>query len=262
VADTKLSALTELAAAPAADDEVYIRDVSEAAADESKRITLANLLNEDNIGGNDLFRILKERAITHYEPTLTFANEIVAGSGATGIGAAIDLHTGATANSTAARYVYLNGMLVGATFGGVDFSIPFAFTFNLGGGGDDSECVARVQFKQANTIGALAAAGIGLRIDNFAAYGESYGTGGIGAVNLSTNIRDWSGHSVKILHYPATPKIEWYIDESLVGTQSTSNLIPQAAVYAQMYIMTSVVNGATGTVDCWHQPCDFWLFSG
>ena len=38
MADTKLSALTELAATPAADDELYIRDVSELAADESKRV--------------------------------------------------------------------------------------------------------------------------------------------------------------------------------------------------------------------------------
>ena len=44
MADTKLSALIELATTPATDDEVYIRDVSEAAADESKRITIANLL--------------------------------------------------------------------------------------------------------------------------------------------------------------------------------------------------------------------------
>lgn len=44
MADTKLSALTELAATPANDDEVYIRDVSEIAADESKRITITNLM--------------------------------------------------------------------------------------------------------------------------------------------------------------------------------------------------------------------------
>lgn len=43
MADTKLSALTELDAGPAVADEVYIRDESEAAADESKRITIANL---------------------------------------------------------------------------------------------------------------------------------------------------------------------------------------------------------------------------
>ena len=46
VSDTKLSALVELAATPAADDEVYIRDVSEEASQESKRITVANLLGE------------------------------------------------------------------------------------------------------------------------------------------------------------------------------------------------------------------------
>jgi hypothetical protein len=43
MADTKLSALTELAAAPASGDEVYIRDISETAADESKKITILNL---------------------------------------------------------------------------------------------------------------------------------------------------------------------------------------------------------------------------
>jgi len=44
LADTKVSALTELAATPAGGDELYIRDISEAAADESKRITVDNLL--------------------------------------------------------------------------------------------------------------------------------------------------------------------------------------------------------------------------
>jgi hypothetical protein len=59
MADTKLSALTELAAAPATGDEVYIRDISESAADESKRITIANLRNggvlddtSPQLGGN------------------------------------------------------------------------------------------------------------------------------------------------------------------------------------------------------------------
>ena len=44
MADTKLSALPELAETPADTDELYIRDESEPAADESKRITVANLL--------------------------------------------------------------------------------------------------------------------------------------------------------------------------------------------------------------------------
>ena len=44
MADQKLSALTEFATPPPNNDEVYIRDVSEAASLESKRITIANLL--------------------------------------------------------------------------------------------------------------------------------------------------------------------------------------------------------------------------
>lgn len=43
MANTKLSALPELAATPADDDEIYIRDISEPASDESKRITVTNL---------------------------------------------------------------------------------------------------------------------------------------------------------------------------------------------------------------------------
>ncbi len=44
MADQKLSELIELSTIPASGDEVYIRDVSEAAANESRRITVANLL--------------------------------------------------------------------------------------------------------------------------------------------------------------------------------------------------------------------------
>ncbi len=67
MADAKLSSLTELAATPASDDELYIRDVSEAAADESKRITVANLSlavspsSSGSYSGNDT----DNRAITH-----------------------------------------------------------------------------------------------------------------------------------------------------------------------------------------------------
>ena len=53
---SKLSALTELAAAPATGDELYIRDISEVAADESKRITIANLFGY-NILDDALFRL-------------------------------------------------------------------------------------------------------------------------------------------------------------------------------------------------------------
>lgn len=45
MADQKLSALTELATTPASNDELYIRDEGETPANESKRITVANLID-------------------------------------------------------------------------------------------------------------------------------------------------------------------------------------------------------------------------
>ena len=55
MADTKLSALTELATTPADGDEVYIRDISEPASDESKRITVANLLGGAGAATKEFF---------------------------------------------------------------------------------------------------------------------------------------------------------------------------------------------------------------
>ena len=43
MADTPISGLTELAATPDDTDEILIRDVSEPASAESKRLTIANL---------------------------------------------------------------------------------------------------------------------------------------------------------------------------------------------------------------------------
>lgn len=51
MANSKLSALTELAAAPATNDEFYVRDESEGACCESKRITWSNIFLNANLPG-------------------------------------------------------------------------------------------------------------------------------------------------------------------------------------------------------------------
>ena len=53
MADSKLSALPALAATPAGTDELYIRDVSEPAVDQSKRITVTNLLGAAHAEDHD-----------------------------------------------------------------------------------------------------------------------------------------------------------------------------------------------------------------
>jgi len=95
MADQKLSALTELAATPADDDEVYIRDVSEAAADESKRIRVDNLIA--GAGGTvDFFDKLRD-----FIPWVSLDGFTVGGdTGATQeVGTArLQMATGATTN--------------------------------------------------------------------------------------------------------------------------------------------------------------------
>ena len=63
MADTKLSALTELAAPPADNDQVYLQDVSEAASAQSKRITIANLLADvADLTGDEIVVLLEALA--------------------------------------------------------------------------------------------------------------------------------------------------------------------------------------------------------
>tara|TARA_Y100000310_G_scaffold320477_1_gene376974 strand:+ start:1503 stop:1979 length:477 start_codon:yes stop_codon:yes gene_type:complete len=64
MADTKLSDLNELATTPAAADEFYIRDVSEVAAAESKRITRANL-----VGGLSALTVAQTEVYSAAAPT-------------------------------------------------------------------------------------------------------------------------------------------------------------------------------------------------
>ena len=87
MADTKLSGLTELAATPASDDEVYIRDVSEAAEAESKRITVANLegatTGVHGVGAGAIVGTTLAQALTNKTLTSPTINGTIATTGLT-----------------------------------------------------------------------------------------------------------------------------------------------------------------------------------
>jgi len=112
--------------------------------------------------------------------------------------------------------------------------------------GSDSESMHRLQIKQNPAEGALAAKGIGWKIDNLSVYGESYGTE-LGEVDLSTVLTQDQPYRLLLIHYPAE-KIEWYIDGVLVGTQATVAKIPSGQATAISVIMHSSINGVTGGI--------------
>lgn len=85
MADQKLSELTELAATPAVDDEVYIRDVSEVAATESKRITTANLIDAKAVAAVNAagISLAEAKKITFGDETLATTDHTYTGFDAT-----------------------------------------------------------------------------------------------------------------------------------------------------------------------------------
>ncbi len=122
------------------------------------------------------------------------------------------------------------------------------FIFQISRYQSDAEVVARVQIKNVATEGALAALGLGIRLDNYDLVGESYGAA-LGTVALLT-ITDRKVYQVVIKHFPAE-KIEWWVEGVLIGTQSTVNNIPSGAGAGRANLVHSIINGATGGVDAY-----------
>lgn len=160
------------------------------------------------------------------------------------------LQTGVTANSSATA-AQLFPALAGPNtashhFWEMDKRHLIGFSLSRAAG-NDAECVARFQMKQTNAIGALGAMGLGVRVDNLALVGESYGTalGTVALGNLVLARRNW----VCIDLLPGQ-RVDFYLDGVLAGSQTTANAVPNGDFANLGYLVASVANGATGGVDC------------
>jgi len=158
-----------------------------------------------------------------------------------------DIYNDATANSSGLSTFRAYGFSEGADLFKFNWDKKTYLIFNYVRRLSDAEAVGRVQLKEAITIGALAAKGIGLRVDNLALMGESYGTE-LGEVNLNTTITDQYQYQIVIVHDPSVPNIKWYVNGVLKGTQSTSAKIPSGVAGTYNHFAHSLANGATGGV--------------
>lgn len=152
--------------------------------------------------------------------------------------------TAATANSTALAFTSLYGFgsTAAAFYYRYDFSKKSYFTFVYALNLNDAHAVRRVQIKGAETIGAMATKGFGIRADNLTLVGESYNTA-LGELDLATALTVDTPVLITIIHYPATPKIEWYVNGTIKGTQSTANTIPVTADTNTSYLVHSILKG-------------------
>jgi hypothetical protein len=157
----------------------------------------------------------------------------------------IETYTGTTANSRGLAYIWSSGLNSGDIGQHlVDWTKRLEIRFVVAKLGNDPESVCRFQLKEANTEGALAQRGIGIEVDNFTMYGESYGTAR-GTVSIGTLT---SGHIARVRIVKVADRVEFYVNDVLMGTL-TGSYVPNVKGTNNAFLVVSVINGATGGVN-------------
>ena len=157
----------------------------------------------------------------------------------------VDTAGGASASSLATTGIYGLDKLTGGSRFEIDWSKKLRILVTLVWAVGPGTPVAHFQLKDVSTIGALAEKGLGVKIlANGSLTGESYGST-LGSVALLTMTASES-YQVEIRHYPAIPKVEFWVDGVLKGTQSTSANIPQTLATVAGYLAFSASEGVGG----------------
>jgi len=178
-------------------------------------------------------------------PTNAGWTEVATGSGA-GAMAIFQLYTatGATNSSTDMYRVNVSALGVAGTgYGIINWAKKHIFIFRVWRATTSATTIGRVQLKNAATIGAMGEKGIGIRVDNFAIVGESYGAS-LGTQATGITMVTGEDNKVVIIHDPDVPKIEWWVDGVLKATETTSAKIPQALTAVQGTFVVSIEKGA------------------
>jgi len=148
---------------------------------------------------------------------------------------------------------FLRGSDADASY--IDWDKKLVMAFSISRTNSDAEVIARVQLKEVNTEGNLAAKGIGILMKNLAVWGEAYDTARE-EVDLSTALTSTYPYEIRIEHDPATG-VRFYVDNILAGTSTRE---PSGDAGGSSYLVISIINGGTGGVDAiWHiSPIEIW----
>ncbi len=157
------------------------------------------------------------------------------------------LNTGTDPSSSAMAQLYPAFMHSGAgnNVESIDFGQKIIMDFDICFSGSDAQCVRYVQLKTAVTIGALAAAGFGLKLANLAVYLEAYDSQ-IETVDASTVLVANRNYHFRIIHTPTT-SVTLSVDDSVVATSTRE----PSGVSAIGGLIASIANGVTGGVNAY-----------
>lgn len=166
------------------------------------------------------------------------------GSGATTQGAFESwVQTGATANSSQSIRAEYRGMSPDLNYQYFDFDKDFSVFFCIYRLSSDTQAVARFQFKEVATAGALGENGVGLEIANYAITGESYGSSR-GTVDLGVTMTDLVPYEIEIRK--TSGKVEFFVAGVSKGSITTAAAIPAGNGTVIANIMQTISNGAAG----------------
>lgn len=172
--------------------------------------------------------------------------------------ACLAVFTGVTANSRGlalADAFGLNSGSINKFY--VDWTKRIELSFTISRINSDSEVVGRVQLKESGVEGMLIQRGLGIEINNYDLVGEAYGLVR-GTVNLGTLQDDRIAH-IKIVLTEGT--VEFWVNSVLKGTL-TGTAVPSVEGASWSYIISSIINGATGGINAYMYIGDIQIVLG
>ncbi len=147
---------------------------------------------------------------------------------------------------------------LGASYDRVDWDNKIVYSFSVArDAGTHADLRGRVQLKEANGEGILAALGIGIEIQNYDIYGECF-NGGRSTVDLGVTMTATHSYRIKIEHFPGV-RVDFYVNDQLKGSITTVANVPAGDAGATSYWVISFDNQAQATAgNMFCSPIQVW----
>lgn len=189
----------------------------------------------------DFLTTLTRRYRYSYMPSVNAGTSVTGSGSGSSEGSWIEMATGNTALSKCGKFLTTSIFWShSASSYRVNWNNDIVYLFTVRRNfTSDANVISRVQIKDSQAIGALAEKGIGLRIENYKLYGESYGASGLASVDLGTTMTAVTPYEIMVV-FTSGSSVKWYVEGVLKGTQSTAGNIPTGEGSATGSFMYSI----------------------
>ena len=167
------------------------------------------------------------------------------GTAATNGSMTFRLSTGANASSSARAQTLIASLSTSGEDQQVDFTKRMRIQFQITRVTTVANAVARLWLGDLLPTGAATDKTLGIYIANLTLSGQAYGSAEA-TVDLTTTMTTSISYRIDIFFDPNVPRIQWFVNGVLKGTQTTAANIPTAQS-GNCSFQAGVINGATAT---------------